>query len=77
MTEEEARNAITRWAKQHFAENEENITPEVEILSIKYDDEEDQWTAELEVSTSADNPTVTFFMDDRPGYGLQIDSVEY
>ena len=76
MTEQEARHAITTWAKQHFSENHDNVIPKVEIVSIAYDEYGEEWTAELEVSTSADNPHVTFFMSDEPGHGLQV-QVEY
>jgi hypothetical protein len=77
MTEVEARQHITRWAKQHFAPERGDPTPNVEIISLSHDAKEDERQAELAVSTSADNPHVTFFMDDRPGYGLQVASVEY
>lgn len=77
MTENEARQAITKWAKGHFAENDEHVIPAVSIVSIRHDAEDDTWEAELEVSTSADNPHVTFFKSDQHGYGLQIASIEY
>lgn len=77
MTEDEARARIITWARNHYAENEENITPTVEVVSIQHDAQEDTWEAELDVSTSADNPHVSFFMSDIPGHGLQVTSVEY
>ena len=75
MTDDEARARITRWAKQHFYDEDEEITPDVDIVSLAYHPSEDEWEAELSVSTSADNPTVTFFHDEQ--YGLQIVAVEY
>jgi hypothetical protein len=76
MTEAEARKVITQWAKNHFADNEEHVVPDVEVLSIE-EQQDDEWYAELSISTSEDNPLVTFFVSDIPGHGLQIVSVEY
>jgi hypothetical protein len=74
MTEAKARNAIIDWAESYFCE-EEKVAPTVTIVRLDYDQEEEEWTAELEVSTSADNPTVTFWMDER--FGLQVPIIEY
>ena len=76
MTEDEARAKIVKWAKGYFSENHDNVIPQIKIVSIAYDEYEEEWTAELEVSTSADNPHVTFFVSDEPGHGLQV-QVEY
>lgn len=76
MTEQEARTAITQWAKGYFAESDEETIPEVSIVQIAYDEYGEEWEAELAVSTSADNPHVTFFVVDEPGHGLQV-TVEY
>lgn len=75
--EEEARRNITRWAKFYYAENEESVVPDVEIISIVYDEKEDYWEAELEVSTSADNPHVLFYVDPQRAYSVVVVSIEY
>lgn len=72
MTEEEARETITQWAESYYGDDEK---PDVEILSIVYHEDEEEWEAELEVSTSADNPTVTFWMSKE--HGLRVNTVEY
>jgi hypothetical protein len=63
MTEQEARSAIIHWAKRYDAEYDEPV-PEVTVLSLTYDEYESEWTAELAVSTSAENPTVTFWLNE-------------
>ena len=55
MTEDEARDAITEWAKDYYTESEENAVPEVEIVKIAYNEGKKEWSVELEVSTSADH----------------------
>jgi len=76
MNEEEARQAIIAWAKHHFHE-ELDSEPDVEIIEINPRDEDgEEWEAELDVSSSADDPQVTFFMAPEP-YGLQIISIDY
>ena len=76
MTEEEARHAITAWTKHQFRE-ELDPEPDVEIIEINPRDEDgEEWEAELDVSSSADDPQVTFFMAPEP-YGLQIISIDY
>jgi AmiR/NasT family two-component response regulator len=72
MTEQKAREAIVTWARNHFFEND--IRPDVQVLTIQHNDD-DEWEAKLVVSTSADNPHVTFFMDEQ--HGLQVSAVEY
>ena len=62
MNEEEARKALIRWAKDYYGDDEEE--PEIKIITIEYDQYEEEWSAELEVSTSADNPLVTFMIVD-------------
>ncbi len=77
MNEQEARDAITEWAKDYYAESEENVVPEVEIVKIAYNEGKKEWS-ELEVSTSADHTFVTFFLSDESGSGgLQIATIEY
>jgi hypothetical protein len=75
MNEAEARQRIVAWAKDHFSE--EHIIPDVKVLSIEYNEDEDEWSAELLVSTSAENPFVTFFEDSTSQLGVQVRSVEY
>jgi hypothetical protein len=77
MTEQEARTAITEWVKGYFVQSEENALPEVEIVTMAYYKGEEEWTVELEVSKSANNPYVRFSMSDEPGHGLQIINVKY
>ena len=71
MSEQDAGRRIIVWAFQHFD------AKMVEVLSIKYDEDEDVWEAELEVDTSADNPYVTFFEDSMYANGIQVKGVEY
>jgi len=75
MGEEEARSRIITWAKDHFAEEES--MPEVEVVSILYNENFQGWEAELTISTSADNPYVNFFEDSMYQHGVQVVSVEY
>lgn len=76
MSEEEACAKIIDWAENYFNPNgDEPCT--AEVVEIKYDKDDDNWVAELEVSSSADNPTVTFFERPAPHHGLQIVGVEY
>ena len=78
MNEQEARDAITEWAKDYCTESEENVVPEVEIVKIAYNEGKKEWSAELEVSTSANHTFVTFFLSDESGSGgLQIATIEY
>jgi hypothetical protein len=75
ITEEEARTRIIEWAKHYFSNYGEEEEPKVEVVSISYDKEEEEWSAELEVSTSEDNPSVVFWLDDQ--HGLQVEGPEY
>lgn len=72
----QAEQLITRWAEHHFRDEEEEITPAVQVLSLAFHSGQDEWEAELVVSTSADNPHVTFVMSAQPGQGLHIVRVE-
>lgn len=67
MTEQEAREAIVAWAREHFAEDD------VEVLHFSCNG--DEWEAELAVSGCADNPTVTF--REHEHNGVQVLAVEY
>lgn len=75
MTEQEARARIIEWASAHFADEDEPC--ETKIISIEYNEDDEDWTAELEISTSEDNTIVTFFERPAPYTGLQIVSIEY
>jgi hypothetical protein len=74
MTEDQAREALLRWARAHWREDDSFEEPDVQILSIKQTDD-DQWEAELSVSSVADNPAVAFFFDDDGR--IHVDAVEY
>lgn len=73
MDEQEARRRIAAWAKRYYYAEKEDSTPEVSVLNCTWDDGDEEWTAELEVSTSADNPTVTFWMDEGCLYPTNIE----
>jgi hypothetical protein len=74
MTEQEAREAIIAWAKEHFA----GVTqPQVEVEGIHYDAEFDVWDAKLSVSTSVDDPYMTFTEDSMYKHGVYVNAVEY
>lgn len=75
MNQEEARAQIVEWASAHFADGDDPC--EVIVISIEYNEDNENWTAELEVSSSEDNPVVTFFERPYPHTGLQIVSIEY
>ncbi len=80
MTEAEASAAIIRWAKGYFAPEIDDPTPEVEVLSIAYHEQADEWIATLQVSTSADDPTVTFWFDEvhlLEENRVHIENIEY
>jgi hypothetical protein len=74
MNEEEARLRIIKWAENYFADDNK---PCVKVVSIVFNADDEDWTAELEVSTSEDNPIVTFFERPAPHTGLQIVDIEY
>ncbi len=77
---QEARTAIIRWAQSYFAPEIDDPPPEVAILSIAYNEQDDEWIAELEISSSADNPTVTFWFDNHHPMEknrLHIANIEY
>ena len=73
MTEQEARSRIIAWAKEHF---EGKTQPDVEVVGIHYDAEFDVWDAKLSVSSSADDPYVTFTEDSMYKHGVQVSHVE-
>lgn len=75
MTTEEAEAAIKRWAKIHFRIHETDPSPEVDVFDLEYNTDEDEWTAELQVSTSEDNAYVSFWVDDK--HGIQVPFVDY
>jgi hypothetical protein len=80
MTEPEARAVIIHWARGYFAPEMDDPLPEVEVLSIVYNEQEDEWTTVLQVSTSADNPTVTFWVDEGhllEKHRVHIENIEY
>ena len=73
MTEQEARETITSWASNHWFTND--IRPAVEVVTIEHNEDDGEWEAELEVTHCADNPHVTFTLDEQ--HGLQVSAVEY
>ncbi len=78
--EKAAREALIAWARRYFAPELDDPVPEVMILSLGYNQAEDEWEAELSVSTCADRPHVTFWLDDihsLQGNRLHIIAVEY
>jgi hypothetical protein len=82
MSEQEARERIIAWARSHFtpistAPEEFDLTPEVSVEGIHYDAEFDVWDAKLHVSSSLDDPYVTFTEDSMYKYGIQVSHVEY
>ncbi len=78
ISEQMARNAIIEWARSYFAPNIDDPTPDVEVVSIDHNLADDEWKAELNVSTSADHPVVMFWFDeDDDAQELHIDAVEY
>jgi len=82
MSEQEARERIIAWAKEHFTPistvpEEFDLTPEVSVVDIHYDAEFDVWDAQLSVSSSLDNPYVTFTEDSSHEHGIQVNHVEY
>ncbi len=77
ISEQMARNAIIEWAKRYFAPNIDDPMPDVEVVNIDHNLADDEWEAELNVSTSADNPEVMFWFDDEQDNKLCIDAVEY
>jgi len=42
MNEQSARARITTWAEHEFVDEEDEVTPEVEIVTISHDEEEDE-----------------------------------
>jgi hypothetical protein len=74
MTEGQAREALLRWARAYWREDDSFEEPEVEILSLKQTDD-NKWEAELSVSSVTDNPAVAFFFDDDGR--IHVDAVEY
>lgn len=60
--EREIEEMLLQWACSAFCDEEKE--PEVEILSLDYDEEEDLWEAEIFVSTCPDDLYVTFWTDD-------------
>jgi hypothetical protein len=74
MTEQEACAAIVRWAKRYYSPEIDDPTPDVNVVSITHDANEDEWIAELEVSSCADNPFVTFWLEENR---LHIENIEY
>lgn len=75
MNEEEARAQIVKWAETNFADGDDPC--EAKIIKIEYNENDENWTAELEINTSEDNPIVTFFERPAPHTGLQIVCIEY
>jgi hypothetical protein len=74
ITYQQARDAIASWAEDYFTQSATSA-PAVQVLSLAYDEQEDEWTAELEISSSAENPTVTFWIDDQRK--LHVENIEY
>jgi hypothetical protein len=78
--EEQVRHALIAWAQRYFAPGLDDPKPEVTILSLGYNQAEDEWEAELAVSTCADHPHVTCWLDDihpLQENRLHIEAVEY
>lgn len=79
ITEDVARVAILHWAHDHWLVEESDPAPEIRILDMTYDPDEDLWAAELLVSTRAKHPYVTFWFGDARlllENRLHIESVE-
>lgn len=76
MTEEQrVRACLLAWARAYWQDETTGAIPQVELVSlVEVSHEQDEWEAELLVSSSADNPTVSFFLDaDR----LHVQTIEY
>lgn len=63
-SEQEVREGIILWAQRYYVTEIDDPTPDVNIVNLEYHANDDEWEAELEVSTSADNPHVMFWTDD-------------
>lgn len=73
--EQRARAAVIKWAQSYYVLEQDDPIPEVEVIRINYDKSADEWEAELSVSTCADNPYVTFWIDERQK--IKVSQVEY
>ncbi len=82
MSEQEARERIIAWAKEHFtpistAPEEFDLTPDVSVIGIHYDAEFDVWDAKLHVSSLFEDPSMTFMEDSMYKHGVQVSNVEF
>jgi hypothetical protein len=74
--------ALVRWAKAEYQVEPwedyyyevDNPVPTVEVVSLIYDSDMDEWEAELSISTCVDNPQVRFYFE---GKRLRVVGVEY
>ncbi len=64
MTENDAKKAIIGWAKRHYKTEADNLTPEVDTLSLRYDSRKKVWEADLWVSCAEDTIHVLFRFDE-------------
>lgn len=78
MQEQKAEAALVRWAKGHYQQTDYygtgNSAPTVEVVSMAYDEAEQEWLAVLRVSTIEQTPTVTFWLDQQH---IHIEKIEY
>jgi hypothetical protein len=82
MTEQEARDAIIAWAKEHFTPistvpEEFDLTPEVSVAGIHYDAEFDVWDAKLSVSSLLEETYATFTENASYPHGIEVSNIEF
>jgi hypothetical protein len=74
MTEQEARDAIIAWAKEHFTWKSQ---PDVEVAGLYYDAEFNVWDVKIRVSNLSTDPYVTFTENASYPHGIEVSNVEF
>ncbi|HEU5378559.1 MAG TPA: hypothetical protein VFV38_24320 [Ktedonobacteraceae bacterium] len=80
MLKLQVEDCIIEWASEAFYDERNDIAPEIEVLSLQYDREEDLWEAELYVSACPNDVCVTFWLTHHHflrDNDVHIETVEY
>lgn len=72
IDDNKARSALLKWARQHWANEETGQSPLVSILSLRCGEDGD-YEAVLSVSSSEDNPSISFFFDEHGHIHIQVE----
>lgn len=65
VDEQPIRAALIVWAKLRYPADGMRLVPHVTVLSLVYDQDQDEWSAELSVSSLEVKPFIRFWVDDQ------------